>query len=39
MAEPTIKVDDIRKALNSYIHDFQVESTTGEEAPDPGWVG
>ena len=31
MAEPTIKADDIRRALDSYIQDFTVSSSTGEE--------
>ena len=31
MAEPTIKADDIRRALDSYIQDFTVSSATGEE--------
>ena len=31
MAEPTIKADDIRRALDSYIQDFAVSSATGEE--------
>ena len=31
MAEPTIKADDIRRALDSYIQEFAVTSATGEE--------
>lgn len=31
MADQVIKADDIRRALDTYIHDFQVASSTGEE--------